>query len=181
MAQAISDLYEYVVEKKKEGKYLAKRILMIFLYIFTVVAGLLLCMASPIPQLFALAPVSVWIFVYFTWPYFSVDYEYVLADGNIIFSTVYGGRKRKENFSVRISSFEKVAPFRSPEDTAISSFKPTKEFVAFASEKNPSDPYYALFKDEKGTKCIFFFEATNRTLRILKYYNPSVEMTTVSK
>ncbi len=181
MAQAITDTYEYVVKKKVEGKYALKRVLIILAYIVICIAEFVLCLASHIYQLFALAPVSLWIIYYFTWPYFSVEYEYALSEGHITFSRIYDGRKRKEVFSERISRLDTVAPYKSENDEVILSYAPTVEYIAFSSEKTPVDPYFALFTDEKGRKCVFFFEATNRSLRALKYYNQNTVMTTVSK
>lgn len=180
MAQSMSDSYEYVVQKKKEGSYNTKRILVIFGYALLCIIGLIAAAASKLIQLFALAPILLWITAYFTWPYFSIEYEYTMVDGNITFSTIYGGRKRKENFSIRISSFDFVAPFDKKYDSELISYGATVEFNAFSSDKTPSDPYFALFTDDHGRKCAFFFEATNRSLRILKYYNQSTVMSTVS-
>ncbi len=181
MAQAISDTYEYVVQKKNEGGYKTKRILMILGYFVIAIAEFVICYLISIPQLFALAPVSLWIIYYFTWPNFSIEHEYILIDGNIVFSKIYGGRRRKEIFSMRISAFEKIAPFTSANDSELVAFNPSVEYSAFSSDKNPIDAYYATFTKDNGTRCIFFFEATNRAIRILKYYNPSTVMTTLSK
>lgn len=181
MAQTISESYEYVVQKKKEGSYKIRRILVIIGYGVLCLVGFIAAAASKLIQLFALAPVLLWIVAYFTWPYFSIEYEYSLIDGNITFSTIYGGRKRKEEFSIRISSFDRVAPFDKNRIDEITKYGATVEYNAFSSDNAPVDPYFALFTDKNGRKCAFFFEATNRSLRILKYYNvENVVMSTVS-
>jgi hypothetical protein len=177
---AMSDSYEYVVAKVLEGSYAVKRT---FAFIGYFLFGILLFIAvyaSKLFVLFAFAPVVIWMLVFFTWPYFNVEHEYAMIGGNITFSEIFGGRKRKEKFSVRISSFDVIAPYDNDYKHEISAYKATVEFNAFSSDKNPQSPYFALFTDEKGKKCVFFFEATNKALRIMKYYNAATVMTTVS-
>ena len=177
---AMSDSYEYVVAKEIEGSYAVKRVLALIGYFLFGILEFIVVYASKLFVLFAFAPVTIWMLVYFTWPYFSVEHEYAMIGGNITFSEIYGGRRRKEKFSIRISSFDVIAPYDNEYRKEIAAYKATVEYNAFSSDKNPSSPYFALFTDEKGKKCVFFFEATNRTLRILKYYNTATVMTTVS-
>ncbi len=181
MAQSMSDTYEYVVTKKVEGSYKTKRILIIVAYITYILALVAVCSIIRIPQLIALAPVTMWMIAYFSWPYFSIEYEYVLMEGQITFSEILGGRKRRERFSLRISSLDAIMPYKSENDKDLLAYGAEKEYIALSSEKNAVDPYFALFKDDSGKKCVFFFEATNRSLRILKYYNPVTVMSTLSK
>lgn len=177
---ALSDSYEYVVAKSKEGSYAVKRVLAFIGYFIFGIMLFILVYASKLFVLFAFAPVVIWMAVYFTWPYFNIEHEYAMIDGNIIFSEIYGGRKRKEKFSIRIASFDVVAPYDNDHRGEIAAYKASVEYNAFSSDKNPQSPYFALFTDSKGRKCVFFFEATNRALRILKYYNTVTVMSTVS-
>ena len=177
---AMSDLYEYVVNKKLEGSYAVKRVMLIIGYFVFGILEFTVVYASKLFVLFALAPVTIWMFVFFTWPYFSVEHEYSMIGGNITFSEILGGRKRKEKFSIRISSFDVIAPYNNDYRSEIASYKATVEYNALSSEKTPNSPYFALFTDEKGRRCVFFFEATNKSLRILKYYNTATVMTQVS-
>lgn len=176
----MSDSYEYVVAKKKEGSYAAKRAMAFIGYFIFGIVMFITVYASKLFVLLAFAPVTIWMLVYFTWPYFNVEHEYAMIDGNITFSEIFGGRKRKEKFSIRISAFDTVAPYTRDYISEISAYKATVEYNAFSSEKTPNSPYFALFTDSKGRKCVFFFEATNKSLRILKYYNQVTIMSTVS-
>ena len=180
MAQAISDSYEYTVNKKLEGTLLLRKILFLSLYVLYVIViltiALLTRLAAPA---IAFIPITLWIIVYLTYPYCNIEYEYSMIDGNITFSTIYGSRKRKENFSMRISSFEKTAPYNDNYKKLVEQYSPEKVYIALSSEKTPNDPYFALFKDKNGKKCVFYFEATNRAVRIIKYYNENTVMTTL--
>lgn len=180
MAQAISDSYEYIVKKKVEGSFLMKRVLLIALYAVYVIVILAVAMLTKLAApAIAFIPITLWILIYLTFPYCNVEHEYSMIDGNITFSEIYGSRKRKECFSVRISSFEAVAPLSRDYEKLVERAAPKKIYSALSSEKTPSDPYFALFRDESGRMCVFYFEATNRALRIMKYYNEKTVMTSV--
>lgn len=182
MAQAISDSYEYTVKKKIEGAFLLKRILFISLYVLYVLAiltvALLTKLAAPA---IAFIPLTLWMLIYFTFPYCNIEFEYSMIDGYVTFSTIYGQRKRKEEFSMRISSFERVAPYNGDYMAEVERYSPQRVYSALSSESKPADPYFALFKDKDGKKCVFFFEATNRAVRIIKYYNNENTVITVVK
>lgn len=181
MAQAHSDSYEYVVEKKLEGSFLARRVLMIALYVIYVLAFFVVGTITRlgVPML-ALIPITLWMLIWLTWPYCKIEYEYALMDGELTFSTIYGGRRRKEQFSIRISSAERVAPIGGEYDAEVVSFEPTRVYNGLSSAKEPKDAYFLLFENEDGEGCVFYFEATARMLRILKYYNSSTVVTSVS-
>ena len=68
--------FEFVVEQAKEGKWKLLRVSMIALYVLyaaavAIVIGVFLPGMVP---LFALVPVTLWIIVYFTWRYTSLEY-----------------------------------------------------------------------------------------------------------
>lgn len=181
MAQAYSESYEYVVDKKVEGSFLLRRILMIALYAVYVLAFFIVGVITRlgVPML-ALIPITLWILIWLTWPYCRIEYEYALFDGNLSFSAIYGGRRRREQFSMRISTAEGVAPIGEKYDHLVVEFEPTKVYNGLSSDKDAKDAYFLLFEDEDGERCVFYFEATARMLRILKYYNAGTVVTDVS-
>lgn len=178
---AYSESYEYVVEKKIEGSFLLRRILMFALYTVYVLAFFIVGIITRlgVPML-ALIPITLWILIWLTWPYCKIEYEYALFDGNLVFSVIYGGRRRREQFSVRISSVEGVAPIGEKYDSLVMDFEPTKVYNGLSSDKDAKDAYFLLFENEDGEGCVFYFEATARMLRILKYYNANMVVVDVS-
>jgi hypothetical protein len=40
-----------------------------------------------------------------------------------------------------------------------------------------ADIYFALFKNVAGEDCVVFFEATEKTLKVLRYYNSDTIIT----
>ncbi len=181
MAQAYSESYEHVVEKKLEGSFLARRVLMIALYVIYVLAFFIIGTITRlgVPML-ALIPITLWILIWLTWPYCKIEYEYALIDGNLTFSVIYGGRRRREQFSIRIASAERVAPIGEKYDSEVVEFEPSRVYNGLSSGRDPKDAYFLLFENESEEGCVFYFEATARMLRILKYYNSSTVVTDVS-
>ena len=181
MAQAYSESYEYVVDKKIEGSFLLRRVLMISLYVVYVLAFFVMGIITRlgVPML-ALIPITLWMLIWLTWPYCKIEYEYALFDGNLAFSAIYGGRRRREQFSIRISSAESIAPVGEKYDPLVIDFEPTKVYNGLSSAKDTKDAYFLLFENEDGEGCVFYFEATARMLRILKHYNATTVVTYVS-
>ena len=71
-----SSTYEYVASPRKQPIYKLKRVLMILAYVAYVVVLLIVGMTTKllVPML-ALVPLSLWIIIFFTWRYVSVEYE----------------------------------------------------------------------------------------------------------
>lgn len=179
--------YEYVVAQKSEGKWKTRKILLIIGYIVFVAVVLVLGVFSRLlVPLLALTPIAVWILIFCTWRYVSVEYEYSITSGIFTLSNVYGGRSRKKLIEIPVKEFSTIAPYNHelPEtvekaEQTIQRFAPQKEYIAISSHDSP-DVYYALYTDkETGEKSIIWFEATDKALKIFRFYNAPA--TVVSK
>ncbi len=171
--------YEYVVAKKKTGNYAVKRVLLIVAYIFYAL-GLLLTgfMFELIVPLLALIPISLWIIVFFTWRYVSVEYEYSMVSGEVTVSEIYGGRSRKQKLIFRLKDCTMIAPLAAREwQERAELFGATKVYSALSAE-DATDAYFATFENENKEKCIVYFEATEKALKICRFYNPSATVMT---
>ena len=175
--------YEYVVAPKKSGKYQLKRLLLMLSYVLYVVVllavGLIVKLIVP---LLALIPLSLWIIVFFTWRYVSVEHEYSIVSGEMTVADIYGGRSRKDLVVFRLKECAMIAPAHERQwQERAELFGAEKVYSALSSPDAP-DAYFAAFENEKGAKCIVYFEATERALRICRFYNPSATvMTQVSR
>ncbi len=162
--------YEYVVAQKNEGKWKLKRLGLIFLYAAFVFAWFIFGAVSNMWPLLALIPVTLWMLIFFTWRYVNVEYEYSMFSGNVIISNIYGGRSRKKIVEFKIKDCSLIAPVSSHALKA-EEYEPKKVYNALSSAR-AEDAYFALFEID-GKKCIAYFEATERSLKICKYYNSS--------
>ena len=171
--------YEFVVRQKIEGKWRAARAGLIALYILFPLTVLLLGMkASVIAPLLALIPISLWILIFMTWRFVSVEYEYSITSGILTFAKVYGGRSRRKILEISLHDAVRIAPLDNEDEAArANQWIPEREYSGISSPRAP-DIYFILFEDKASPKqekrrAIFYFEATERALQICRFYNPS--------
>lgn len=171
--------YEFVVAKKKTGHYAIKRALLFLAYVLYVAVLLLTGMLFElIVPLLALIPISLWIIVFFTWRYVSVEYEYSMVSGEITFSEIYGGRSRKTKMVFRLKDCAMIAPADQKEWRERAELYGAARVYSALSAEGAADAYFAAFENEDKEKCIVYFEATEKALKICRFYNPSATVVT---
>ncbi len=158
---------EYTVTQKAEGKNLTHRLLLILLYVAYSAAFAIFFLAGPIkiPMLVALLPVTLWILIFFTWRFVSVEHEYMLASGVMTFVDILGGRKRRTLFACPVKEMREIAPLRTT--TQLNA----KTVIDMRGSVKSTDSYYFIVNDRAGETTAVLFEATNKAVQILKYYN----------
>ena len=178
--------YEFAVRQRIEGKWRLARIGLITLYIGYVIGclamGLKLMIIVP---LLALIPVTLWMLVFFTWRFVSVEYEYSIVSGDLTFSKIYGGRSRRTVMSVPLRNAVRIAPLDGGEESArATAYRPEISFNAISSLKAP-DVYFMLFehpvkdgKKNSSRRAILYFEATAKCLQLCRFYNSSATVLT---
>ena len=177
--------FEFVVEQAKEGKWVLLRVSMIALYVlYAAAVAIVIGVALPgMVPLFALVPVTLWIIVYFTWRFVSVEYEYSIMSGELTFSKIYGNKSRRKQMSMRLRDASLIAPLDGDVYSAkATAYQPEREFSAISSLKAP-DIYFMLFELEnpktgKKERAIFYFEATAGALKCCRFYNQSATVVT---
>lgn len=169
---------EYVVAKKAEGKNLLLRILLITLYVlFALSYFIFFTVVLPIVMLIALLPLFVWMLIFFTWRYASVEIEYQIVSGVVTFYHIYGRRSRRKKFAYKIKDMLTVAPMDRTHESDYTKSTLTHDFRG--SAKSP-DSYYFTYKDNAGKTCVVYFEATARTLKSFRYYNSAATVMSTS-
>ncbi len=172
-------VYEYVIAEKTSGLLRFKRISLILLYILWVVGFLAVgLLARIIAPLLAFIPISLWVLIFFTWRYTQVEYEFSFLSGQMTVSRILGGRSRKTLALVTIRELSRVLPafdsngerIERTED-AVNAYDAQKTVVAVSH--SDSDRIHALLWESDGTRFALWFEADDRALKILKYYNSS--------
>ena len=169
-----SNMAEYTVTQKAEGKYRTRRLLFILMYIGFALLYFLLFITK-IPMLICILPIFIWMLVFFTWRFCSVEHEYSIASASVTFADIYGGRSRKTILEHKIKDMEKIAPLT---DDAKADYADADITIDMRGSVHTPDGYFCTFRDESGKKTCVFFEATNKTLKAFKYYNSSTVMST---
>ena len=172
---AASNFVNYGVKKKPEGKYGLKRTLFILMYILIPAAIAGVFIAIKILPILATLPVFLWMLIFFTWRYVSVEYEYIILDGEFRMLKVYGSKSMRVLVSTRVSGMTAIAPYDHAHKAAADAV-PAANRIEAVSSMSASDIYYAVFKED-NEDYVVFFEATEKTLKVLRYYNDKTVIT----
>lgn len=171
-----ANFVEYCVEKRAEGAYLQKRI---WLVIGCVVLG-----AAIIPAVtwipgarLLIAFVPVWmglcgILYWFLSRFTHIEYEYRIVQGEFQMDIIYGQRQRKQLAAVRIRDMTAIRPYEESRHDEV--FGCEKVLDCSISMKKPTPDIYYLTYSQNGRSCAILFEATRKTMEIMKFYNHSV-------
>ena len=169
--------FEFVVDERPEGKRKALKFWGRFGLIAFIAAWVIVSLCT----IFYLAvlPLCLLGVVLYFWKIFNCELEYSMISGQMTFSRIYGSRKRTKVLEVTIKDFREIAPRTAESDAKLKAQGVAKTYM-FASHSTAEDQYYATF-EENGILCVVYFEATEKTLKILRYYNPVTVVTKVSR
>lgn len=149
-----------------------KKILFIAAYILfsgILVSVILIWLKAAIP-LIAVVPVIIWLLVWLTWRYACVEYEYSFTSGIMTVSHIYGNKTRKTIQEIAIKDILVIKPLVEAEDD-IRSFHP-ETILDKTSSPDSKNVYVALYKAKNGKKTELLFNASEQSLKILRFYNP---------
>ncbi len=171
--------YEIARPQKIEGKWILARIALILFYVAFVTAILIAGFITRILwPLLALIPISLWVLIFITWRYVSVEHEYSATSGTLTYSKIYGNRSRRRVLDITLKDAVYIAPlsFSLHRDFA-QHYQPEREFSAISSARS-DNVWFILFElgaktNKEKRRAIFYFEPDEKLLRICRYYNPS--------
>ena len=170
--------FEFVVDERAEGKRKLIKFLGRFALLAFIGAFVAFTFIIRMPML-AVLPLGLLGLVLYFWKIFNCELEYSMTSGIMTFSRIYGGLKRKKGLELTIKDFRGIAPRTAESDAKLKAQGVAKTYM-FASHSTAEDQYYATF-EENGILCVVYFEATEKTLKILRYYNPVTVVTKVSR
>ena len=171
MNSDFTSTYEYTVEQKPEGKFKLMKFAFMLLYVIYPLILMAVVFIIQLFQLFALVIVTEWMLVYFTWKYVKPEYEYSVTSGRVTFSVIHGKRSRKEMVNFAIKNCLRIAPATEREwIERLELYDPEVTYSALSSTSTP-DKYYAAFETEDGKRAVFYFEATEKMLKLCRNYN----------
>jgi hypothetical protein len=169
--------FEFVVDERPEGKRKAAKFWGRFALMAFIAAWVIISLCTIF--YLAILPLSLLGVVLYFWKIFNCELEYSMTSGIMTFSRIYGGMKRKKVLELVIKDFRACAP-RTAESDADLKARGVAKTYSFSSHSTAPDQYYATFEQD-GQLCAVYFEATEKTLKILRYYNPVTVVTKVSR
>ncbi len=171
--------FEFVVDEHAEGvrkaiKFWGRFVLLAFIGSFVAFTFII-----RMPML-AILPLGLLGVVLYFWKIFNCELEYSMTSGIMTFSRIYGGMRRKKVLELFIKDMREIAPRTAESDAKLSARGDIAKIYSFSSHSTAPEQYYALFEKD-GSLCVVYFEATEKTLKILRYYNPATVVTKVSR
>ena len=163
---------DYAYRKKKEGVLLVKAVLLVLLYSAFFGGFFLLCYLSRLVPFFAVAPLLLWILVYFTWRYVSYDIYYTFESGTLTFYRQTGKKSRRATtplLTLRVQETEGAYDGRSPREERAEA---KGKFYNFTSSKDAS-PTVLLRFCKGGRDAAVLFDVTPRVRDLVKRFAPN--------
>ena len=148
---------EFTYEKKNEGKVRLARNLMICGYVLYLVVFFLACYLSRVIPVFALAPLTLWIIIFFTWKLVKYDCYFEFKAGMLELGTVKVNKKgdRRKNQLVSIHVKEAIsATLYDPKSDDLK----TVEKVYDLSESQHSDKRILIIFEKDGKRQAAIFD-----------------------
>lgn len=188
----ITNHAELTVEKKKEGVYLFKRILMHAFYwglpviLFIIFALISDVFNGPDLVMVSILFIPIWIFVCpkvvkpLTFIYVDIEEKMDISGGTLTLSKIQGKRKEIPYISVTVSELEAIKPYRGEYKEEADKYKADRRIECVATMKG-EDVYYAYYTNAEGKKIIMFFEATEKALRVMKFLNSKTVVVETSR
>lgn len=171
-----ANFVEYCVEKKVEGTYRLKRILLVLIAIALPIVILLMSIFITnlrflVPPFAVILGLFVLVYMYVS-RFVHIEYEYRIEQGEFQMDIVYGQRQKKKVDYVRVKKMEVIRPLDKEHEAEVDACDCV--YDCCISRKHPTpDIYYCIYQDEKKGKCAMIFEATRKTMEIMKFYNSS--------
>ncbi len=159
---------EYTVTKKPEGTNLRNRILLIALYALVfigicVLIGFIKGAAVWGGVIFVLLVAL----VFFTWRLVREERQAEVSNARLKLAHLNGSGKKKIVYDELVSAFTTIAPMT---DEHRDAFTNADEIIDCRGNSKSPDSYFArLERDGKST--VVCFEATNKMLKVMKFYN----------
>ncbi len=153
---------EWLVKRKTPGyNYLLKGLLA-----FVCVLAFLIAMTTPFGFIVLLAVV---VAMYFIWPMFSVEYEYLIVNDQISVDKIMGQTRRKKVWEAVLEDIELIGPRDAYQVKDLQ--KQGMKVLDFTS-REPNKRVYAIMQQKAGETTQILFEPNDRILDHLRQRAP---------
>lgn len=169
-AQYSSNFVEYIVPMKNNASLLLKKAAIILLAVVLSVGGAIFILTTPLVPIMVVYLVLVGVLTWYLWQFVSIEFEYSIVMGELEMDVIYGQRRRRHIAAAKIKDMTLIAPYGEEYDREINADDVKKRIFAASSLESP-DTYFCVYNDEKNGKTVLIFEATKKTLNVMKFYN----------
>ena len=163
--------FEYAVAEAKNKKLKLKKIGLICAYVLWGAIALIGGASTNVLPILCFIPLTIWIFVFLTWKYTQVEYEYSFFSGKLTVARILGGRTRRVLTEVTIREADAIFPYVDANVARAEAWRADTSIFA-ASGMKAENLYIVLWQDEiKKKRYMLCFEANEKAIKIMKYYN----------
>ena len=120
--------------------------------------------------LFFLLIAAVGALAWYLWRFADLEYEYLIAQGEMSFSAVYGKKTRRELYSFPVREMEKLV--RYSENRAECDAFAADETRFYAGAYEDAETLCAMIRREDGTAVRLFFQGCPKAVDALRRVNP---------
>ena len=165
--------FEYAVAEAKTKKLKLKKIGLICAYVLWGAIALIGGASTNVLPILCFIPLTIWIFVFLTWKYTQVEYEYSFFAGKLTVSRVLGNRTRKKMTELTLRDLSSVLPYTERNVAQAESYGAKNSYFA-ASSVDAKDLYILLWENpESKERSLLCMELNEKAIKIIKYYNMS--------
>ena len=164
------EAYEYIIVPRTTAKIRLHKVLLILSYVLFVVAWFIFGSGTGLYALMALIPLTLWMFIFATWRYSCLEYEYSMVSGHLTVSKIYGGRSRKKVMELDVRTVETILPLNEKQtERLLDDYDPQSE-VSFLTHRESPEAYALLYKED-DCRTVVYIEVNERMMKTLKLYN----------
>ena len=169
---------EYTVEQKSEGAHKKKRTLLIMLYIIFCLGGMIFFVGVlKLWPVGAIIPFFTFILYGLTWRYAELEHKYEVANAKFRVSEIYGRKKQETVFECFVSELSLIAPMT---DEYKAQWETADKILDYRGSKKTTDGYFVRLEKD-GTSTVVYFEAINKMLKVMKFYNSKATVVTTMR
>ena len=158
---------EFLTPVKASGKYLLMRILVVAVAILLSVTMFVLTL-NTIPVVSFMCLVLIIFFSWFVFQFTKLEYEYVIATGELTLTKILGARTRKDILRLKTSDIFSITPLSDIKSLAI-----PEEKVFYACNKDDGNAVCLGYNGDHGEKKVLVISAPSKTVSCFKYYRRS--------
>ena len=162
----------FTYEKKAEGKVRLGRTLMLLGYILYLAVFFIVCYLTKLIPLFAIAPMTLWIIVFFTWKLVSYDCYFEFKSGYLELGRVKVNKKGVRHKTPKVTVHIKEALSASQYDPAADELKTLERVYDFSASQH-SDKRILVVFEEDGKRAGAIFEGTAKVASLIASFCPN--------
>lgn len=167
---------EYTVEKKAEGALRWKKWGFIALYLaFGLGLSCYFLFVLKFWPAGTVMPFLTVLLIRLTWRFVQLEHRYEIKNAKLVISNIYGRKKQDVQFENLASEFKVFAPMT---EANRKQYENADKILDFRGNTASPDAYYGILEKDGKTTAVYF-EATNKILKTLKFYNRNTEVITV--